>query len=137
MNIGIIGSMQHSEAMVKVADELRALGHEPSLSPFVESMLGKTAEEQERLKIQQKNDQDAMRKDIDRLATADVILMLNLEKNGQPNYIGGNAFLEMGMAYLQGKPIFLYNPIPDNPYYRTEIEAFKPTVINGNLSLIK
>ena len=32
------------------------------------------------------------------------------------------------------KPIFLLNPIPEMPYYKTEIIAMKPTVIDGDLA---
>ena len=47
MKIGIIGSMQFSDRMVEVATKLKALGHEPMMSLFVQSFLGKDAEEQE------------------------------------------------------------------------------------------
>ena len=35
------------------------------------------------------------------------------------------------------KKIFLWNPIPEIPYYKSEIEAVKPIIINGDLDLIK
>ena len=137
MKIGIIGSMQFSDQMVEVAEKLKTLGHEPVLSLFVESFLGKNAEEQERIKLAQKNDEDAMRKDIEHLQQADAILVLNMEKHGIPGYIGGNAFLEMGMAHLNRQPIYLYNQIPEIPYYKTEIEAMRPVILNGDLSLLQ
>jgi hypothetical protein len=55
---------------------------------------------------------------------------------GIKNYIGGNTLMEMGFAHVLDQKIFLYNPIPEIPYYKSEIEAVKPTVIHGNLSLI-
>lgn len=137
MKIGIIGSMQFSQQMINIAEELRKLGHEPILSLFVQSFIGKNAEEQERIKIEQKNQQNAMKRDIENLKSADAILMLNLDKNGISNYIGGNAFLEMGMAYVDDKKIFLYNPIPDILVFKTEIEAMKPVVLNGDLTLLQ
>lgn len=136
MKIGIIGSMQYSDQMVESAEKLKALGHTPMLSLFVESFLGKDAIEQERIKLAQKNDEDAMRKDIKHLKKADAILVLNIEKHGIPGYIGGNSFLEMGAAYLNRKPIYLMNPIPEIPYYKTEIEAMKPDILNGDLTRI-
>lgn len=66
----------------------------------------------------------------------DVILVMNLEKNGQPNYIGGATFLEMYQAFELGKKVYLYNPIPDN-MLKDEIIGMNPIVINGNLELIK
>lgn len=66
----------------------------------------------------------------------DAILVLNFEKHGQPNYIGGAVFLEMFKAYDMGKTIFLYNPIPDG-ILRDEILGFSPIVIRGNLKKIR
>lgn len=109
------------------------LGHEPIVSRYVESMVGKTDQEKEALKIQQKNDQDAMRRDIENLEQAEAILMLNLDKNGISNYIGGNAFLELGWAYLQKKKLFFYNPIPDIPVFKTELVAMRPIILHGRL----
>jgi len=65
-----------------------------------------------------------------------VILVVNFEKNGQKDYIGGATFLEMYKAFELGKKIFLYNPIPDN-IMKDEIIGFAPTVIKGELLEIK
>lgn len=72
---------------------------------------------------------------IERIKNSDAILVLNFDKNGIKNYIGGNTFLEMGFAYVLGKKIFLLNPIPDISY-NEEIEAMKPIVLYGNLDEI-
>jgi hypothetical protein len=66
----------------------------------------------------------------------DAILVLNFEKNGQPNYIGGATFLEIFQAFDMRKKIFLLNPIPDN-IFKDEITAMNPSILNGDLSLIK
>jgi len=68
---------------------------------------------------------------------ADAVLVLNLDKHGVKNYIGGNTFLEMGFAHVLNQKIFLYNPIPGMPYYKTEIAAMKPIVIKKDLKKIK
>jgi len=129
--------MQLSDKMVEVRNQLLELGHEVTVSDFVDSMLGKTAEEQETIKIQQKNNEDAMRKDCKRLENADAVLVVNFDKNGITNYIGGNTFLEIGYAHILGKKIFMFNPVPEIPVYNTELKAFKPVVFNGDFSLIK
>ena len=70
---------------------------------------------------------------------SDAILVLNFDKNGLKNYIGGNMLMEMGFAYGHGKKIFLYNPIPERSermHYVDEIMDMKPVVINGDLSKI-
>jgi len=70
------------------------------------------------------------------IQNCDVVLVLNYDRNGVKNYIGGNTFLEMGFAYILNKPIYLLNPIPEIPYYKTEIIAMKPVVIEGNLNKV-
>ena len=63
------------------------------------------------------------------------ILVLNFEKNGQPNYIGGATFLEMFKAFELQKKIFLYHPAPEG-ILKDEINGFAPTIINENLKLL-
>ena len=66
----------------------------------------------------------------------DAVLILNFEKNGQKNYIGGATFLEIFRAFDSGKKIFLFNSIPDN-ILRDELMGMNPVIINGDLSRIK
>ena len=44
--------------------------------------------------------------------------------------------MEIGFAHVLGQKIYLYNPIPDIPFYDTEIKATNPIIINGDLALI-
>jgi hypothetical protein len=44
--------------------------------------------------------------------------------------------IELGFAYILKKKIYLLNPIPDIPYYKSEIEAVKPVILNGDLTKI-
>ena len=73
---------------------------------------------------------------IERIKDSDAVLVLNFDKNGIKNYIGGNTFLEMGFAYVLGKKIFLLNPIP-GINYKEEIEAMSPLILCGDLNKIK
>ena len=70
----------------------------------------------------------------------DATLVLNFDKikDGKiyENYIGGATLLEMYNTYIEQKPIFLYNEIPNN-MLEDEIEGMSPIVINGNLFKIK
>ena len=72
----------------------------------------------------------------EKVLDCDAILVLNLEKNGQKNYVGGATFLEVYMAFDFQKKIFLYNDFPDN-ILRDELVGMNPTIINGNLELIQ
>jgi len=137
MKIGIIGSMQFTEKMLEARDELIKLGHKAFVTDFHQALVGKTDEEKEKIKLHQKYNMDAIREFWKAMQGADAVLVLNYDKNGIKNYIGGNTLMEIGFAHVLNQKIFLLNPIPEIPYYKTEIEAVKPVVINGDLSLIR
>ncbi|OGY30763.1 MAG: hypothetical protein A3C02_03160 [Candidatus Andersenbacteria bacterium RIFCSPHIGHO2_02_FULL_45_11] len=136
MKIGIIGSMQFTEKMLEIREQLTALGHNAFVTDLHEAFIGKTDEEKEVIKIHQKNNMDAIREFWDAMQGADAVLVLNLDKRGIANYIGGNTLMEMGFAHVLYQKIFLYHPIPEIPYYKTEIEAMKPVIISEDLSKI-
>jgi len=73
---------------------------------------------------------------IKKIENNDAILVLNMEKNGSKNYIGGATFLEIFKAWELGKKIYLWNPLPDTNL-RDELNAFNPIIVHGDLSLIK
>lgn len=66
----------------------------------------------------------------------DAVLVLNFEKEGIKNYIGGATFLEMYDAFRFNKKIFLYNEIPEG-MLKDEINGFNPIIINGDLNKIQ
>jgi hypothetical protein len=137
MKIGVAGSMQYTEKMVEICEGLRKLGHEVFMSKFADAYVGKSDDEKEKLKLNHKYNYDAIREFWKPMQGADALVVANYDKHGIKNYIGGNAFLEMGFAYILNQKIYLMNPIPDIPYYGTEIIAMKPRVINGDLRKIK
>lgn len=137
MRIAVIGSMQHTEKMIAARDELIKLGHDAFLTKLHIALLGKNDDEKEKIKIHQKNNKDAIRSFWREMQGADAVLVLNLDKGGIKNYIGGNTLMEIGFAHVLNQKVFLYNPIPDISYYKTEIEAMKPVIINGDLNLVK
>ncbi len=79
---------------------------------------------------------EMLKKDKVNIMPNDAILVLNFEKKGIPNYIGGATFLEMYKAWELGKKIFLYNPIPEN-ILKDEICGFNPIILNRDLSKIQ
>ncbi|MCK9578258.1 hypothetical protein M0R01_02070 [bacterium] len=137
MKIGVIGSMQHTEKMIEARDILISQGHDAFVTTLAMPFIGKTDEEKEAIKIHQKNNLDAIREFWNLMQGSDAVLVMNVDKNGIKNYIGGNTLMEMGFAHVLNQKIFLMNPIPEIPYYNTEIEAMKPVIINGDYSLIK
>ena len=137
MKIGIIGSMQHTEKMLEARDELIKRGHDAFVTNLRSPFVGKTDEEKEEIKIHQKNNVDAIREFWRLMQGADAVLVMNLDKHGTKNYIGGNTLMEIGFAHVLGQKVFLYNPVPKIPYYQSEIEAVKPVIIKGDYALIK
>lgn len=136
MKIGIIGSMHLTEDMYEICEELKKLGHNAYLTNLAEPFIGKTDEEKEKIKIYQKNNQNAMREFWELMQGGEAVLVVNKKRKGIENYIGGNAFLEMGFAHVLNQKIFLYNPIPNIDLYETEIKAMKPIILNGDLTKI-
>jgi hypothetical protein len=136
MKIGVSGSMQFTDKMFEVCDVLKKLGHDVFMSSFGPNYIGKSAEQIEKLKLEDKYRHDAIREFWKPMQSSDALLVLNYDKHGIKNYIGGNTFLEMGFAHVLGQKIFLLNPVPEMPYYGTEIVAMRPVVINCDFSKI-
>jgi nucleoside 2-deoxyribosyltransferase len=83
-----------------------------------------------------KIEHNLIREHFNKIKESDAILVLNYDKNGIKNYVGGNSFLEMGKAYDIGIPIYLLNPIPDISY-KDELIAMQPIILHGNLDKLE
>jgi hypothetical protein len=137
MRIGVIGSMQYAEKMIELSELLRQRGHDAFVTGLAASFIGKSDEEKEAIKIYQKNNLDAIREFWKKMQSADAVLVANYTKHGIENYIGGNTFLEMGFAHVLHQQIYLLHPIPEIPFYKTEIVAMRPTIIDEDLDLVR
>lgn len=81
---------------------------------------------------------DLMRGHFEEVAKGDIILVFNDEKNGQPNYIGGNVLMEMALAFWLKKPIYLMNDIPEESKFLEEIKGVGSIPLQGDIDrLIK
>lgn len=145
MKIAICGSIDFTPKIKEIADELLRLGHEVDI-PFTSQRIinGELTLEEFKKEKQQSGDgsfrkikYNVIKQYYDIIKVSDAILVLNIEKNGVANYIGGNTFLEMGFAYVLNKPIYLYNDIPEASSYLDEIKAMHPVVLRGDLSKIR
>ena len=85
--------------------------------------------------VQRKINDDVIRKYYDKIKGSDAILVLNLNKNGVENYIGGNTFLEIGFTHVLHKKIYLYHEIPQLPY-SDEIRAMQPFILNESYNFV-
>ncbi len=74
-----------------------------------------------------------MREHFKEVENGDVILVINDEKNGKADYIGGNALIEMALAFHLGKPIYLLNEIPEGSTFLEEIIAMGAIPLKGDL----
>ena len=128
--------MVFTDKMLEVKNQLKELGHEVHVSSFVNEYVGKSEKEKEEITIYHKTQKDAIRKFYEKIKISDAILVLNYDRRGINNYIGGNTLMEIGFAHVLEKKIFLMNPIPDIEYYRSEIESVRPVIINGDLTKI-
>ena len=141
MKIYVLGSNSFVKEMVDCRNQLCVLGHEGwihkdyedhvrgAARAFIEGALpGENADF--------KRTHDYIRQHYQHILESDAILIVNLEKRGMKNYIGGNCLMEMGMAYVNNKKIFLLNEIPEEASYLDEIMAMDPICLRGDLANI-
>lgn len=134
MKIVICASMAFAKEIVEGKTGLEKMGHEVVVPENMELHLEKTLSSSE--STEEKIKDDLIRRYFNKIKDGDAVLVLNYEKNGIENYVGGNTFLEMGFAYILEKPIYLLNEIPEVSY-KDEIVAMQPLVLHGNLEMIK
>jgi len=137
MKIAICGSMTFSKEMVKIADKLKQNNHEVILPRYTEKYASMIlTSEISHESVKNKISHDLIRDYFNKIKNSDAVLIVNLDKNGIKNYIGGNSFLEMGFAHVLKKSVFLLNDIPDMPY-NDEIKAMQPVILNNDFDRIK
>ena len=141
MRIVVCGSIELTPKIKEIADALSGQGHTveiPLTSSRIirgELTLGDFIKEKEASGDGsfRKIKDDVIRYYYNLIKDSDAIVVVNEEKNGIPNYIGGNTFLEMGFAHVLGRKIFLFRSIPEMPYI-DEIRAMCPVILNGDLA---
>jgi nucleoside 2-deoxyribosyltransferase len=152
MVITICSTIKFYPQIVETKEKLEAMGHEVLIPPDqVKNEKGDFIKVEEYYDLRRammsangnenswiwQRKKEAIRWHFEKVSKADAVLILNFEKNNIANYIGGNTFLEMGLACWLDKPIYLMNPIPCELSYTEEIKGMQPIVINEDLSLIK
>jgi nucleoside 2-deoxyribosyltransferase len=144
MKIAICGSIVFSKEMGEIAKGLKAKGHEVHLPFYAMKILKGEVRHEDFMaekeksgdaKFREEADVDLIKRYFKLIDESDAVLVLNPDKKGVKNYIGGNTLIEMGFAYVLDKKIFLYNPIPDMGY-TDEIKAMKPIILDKDLSKI-
>ena len=145
MEIVICASISFTYKVKELADILSGYGYKVEI-PFmsqkilsgevsIEKFLS-TKEKEGDLQFRKKSEEDLIKRYFRLIKGADAVLIVNVEKNGMKDYIGGNTFLEMGFAHVLDKKIFILNGIPECSY-KDEIVAMQPIILDGDLSKIK
>ena len=134
MRIVVCGSMSLSKKMVEVEAELKKSGHAVILPDGAREYAVSGTTESEPVK--KKIEHDLIRDYYEKIKTADAVLIVNETKNGIKDYIGGNAFLELGYGHALRKKVYILNGIPDM-IYTDEILAIQPLILKGDLNKIK
>lgn len=142
MKIYVLGSSYFKEEMVTCSEELRKLGYEGWIHPDYEAFV--RGEKQDIVGRWLKGEHAAVKRENNYLKThykhileSDAILIVNAEKNGIGNYIGGNVLIEMGQAYVHDKKIFFLYGMPEKSSYLDEIQCMDPVCLYGRLSDIE
>ncbi len=116
MKITLCSSAIFKDETYEIKEKLEKLGHEVFVYPEEVEMNGQKISVEKFYEIEK----------------SDAILVLNFDRKDIKGYIGGNTFLEMGIAFYLGKKIYLWkNPSEKLPYYE-EIMAMKPVIIDEN-----
>ena len=136
MKIFIACSKHFYERIVPIKEFLEGMGHVVTLpnsfeEPFAEERFKAMSVEEH---IEWKG--MMMRRDEENIEPQEAILVLNFEKRGIPNYIGGATFMEVIKAWEYGHKIFFYNFLP-NCSFTDELKGMSPIIINGDLERIR
>lgn len=144
IKIAICASIDFAYEIKDSAQILEKMGYEIDIPMTAQKILnGELAMEKFKSEKEKNGDgafrkiqYDVIKKYYGIIKNSDAILVLNFNKKGIKNYIGGNTFLEMGFAHVSDKKIYLLNPVPELGY-KDEIIAMQPIILNGNLKNIK
>jgi len=141
MKITICGSSSFRQQMINYKEKLEGMGHEVIVHPhYIEFVKDGRRDILDRMEAGEhaevKKENDYIRWYHNAIKESDAVLILNFEKNGIKNYIGGNTLMEIGFAHVNNKKVFLLNDIPEGLSYVDEIKAMVDIVLNEDLNKI-
>jgi hypothetical protein len=142
MKIYVVGSSHFLKHMVECSTELHKWGLDGFIHEDYEAFA--RGEKQDIVDAWYRGEEASIKRDnnyykehYQHILESDGILVVNDEKNGIKNYIGGNVLIEMGQAYVNDKKIFFLNGMPTQSSYLDEIVSMDPICLNGALYNIK
>jgi len=149
MLLTICSSVDFTPKIIEIKAELEKLGHQVNIPYFTQKIIDGDITYEEYITAKDRDGDILLRSaaEIDMIKrywnyikASDAILVLNLEKKGIANYIGGSVLMEMGFAYGQEKKIYLLNPVParsERMHYIDEILDMDPIILSGDLGKIE
>ena len=147
MKITICGSIAFIDQMLETKSRLEKMGHQVDLPPTeITDREGRPLDAREFYRLRKtetdpkswiwESKKQAMLNHFYKIEWSNAILVLNIEKNDIPGYIGANTLMEMGLALYLNKPIYLYDEIPAKISYFEEIIGCRPILLNRDLEKI-
>lgn len=133
MKIAICGSMAFAKEMLDIKNALEKSGHFVTVPTNTDLYARKEIKVEDKWK---KIKLDVIKKYFEKIKENDAVLIINKDKNGIKNYVGGNSLIEIAFAHVLDKKIFLLNEVPEMNY-KDEILAMKPIIIHTDINKIK
>lgn len=140
--ITICSSATHYRQVLEIEKQLKKLGFAVNIPKTANIMKKNNDFDVSHYKTWYKNPNDYSKKTklmlghFKKVIESDAILVTNFEKNGLKGYIGGNALMEMTLAFINKKPIFVLNPVDEELEIKEEVYGLKSIILNGDLNLI-
>ena len=145
MKIVICGSVDFTPEIAAAAAVLSKAGHSVEVPRLTQRIMAGELSYEDFIKekqahgdgvFRQAEEGSLIKRYYQLIQAADAVLIVNATKKEIDGYIGANTFLEIGFAHVLDKRLYLLNPWAPGPY-EDELAEINPTVINGDLSLIK
>lgn len=143
VTITLCSSAAFYEKANQVKDELEAMGFTVLIPDMALEMKKNNDYVVEHYKTWYEDDGDYHKKQalmqghFDKVIAGDVTLVLNYEKKGQANYVGGNVLMELALAFHFKKPIYLLNEFPEYSPLIEEIKGVGSVPLHGDVAKLK
>jgi hypothetical protein len=124
--IVVCGSMSVLPLMHRLADWLRSVGVAAVVPEPDDDPLGDAA-----AAVRCKAAASRKHFDTIRSGRTAAVLVVNVDRQGQRDYVGPNAFAEAAVAFAERRPVYLLQGMPSA--YRDELTALGATCLSGDL----
>lgn len=141
--ITICSSASFYKEVIAVEKELKNLGFKVKIPSTANRMKRSDNFNVDHYKTWYKNSSDfhkktkLMTEHFKKVIESDGVLVVNKTKKGIRGYIGGNGLMEMLVAFLHKKPIYILNPVSKKSSLFEEIMGLNPIFIQEDLTKIK